>query len=539
MAARLARHVWWITLPRGWWIGHWRYPAAALVVAVVTGSMAPVTLSVLNLLLIYLLVSFVLALLFGAGPAAFGVVLSFLAFDFFFIPPFHTFSVAQPAHVLALVIYLGIATITGQLVGRVRARTELAERERARTALLYELNAALISDVTLDAILATIVEHVVHVYGAAQSRILIPDAGGRLTVRARFPASAPETIDQQRLALAVWAFEQGTPAGRDETARRRARPPHGLGQRPRPLERRGPDVLYLPIATTTRSIGVLEVVGRPGTLSFGSEETTVLTSFANQAALALERARLSEEIVRTAAHVQSDELKSALLAAVSHDLRTPLAAIKASVTSLLDASVTWDDVARAEFLQAINEETDRLTLLVGNLLDLSRIEGGALHPIKAWYDVGELIEDVSGRTAPALTAHPLTTDVAPDVPLACFDYVEIAQVLTNLLENVSKYTPAGTAVAVSARRAGDTIEVCVTDQGPGIAAEQVPHIFDKFYRARHDGRVPGVGIGLTISKGLVEAHGGRMSATSSAGHGTAICFTLPLEAAQARMESRP
>ncbi|MEA2513644.1 MAG: two-component system, OmpR family, sensor histidine kinase KdpD, partial [Thermomicrobiales bacterium] len=357
-----------------------------------------------------------------------------------------------------------------------------------------------------------------------------PDADGELQVRARYPLSISTTIDRQNLVVAAWAMDRREPAGQSTTGRR-VRVPHGSRQPTfSPLQRRDRDVLYLPIATAERVVGVLEVTGKPGGGRFGSEDEQLLTSFANQAALALERARLSEEAARTAALAQSDELKSALLAAVSHDLRTPLATIKTSTTSLLDPVVDWNPQERDDFLRGIDEETDRLTLMVGNLLDLSRIEGGVLRPDKEWYDVAEVIEDVAGRLAPRANqrSHLLKTVVAADLPLVRFDYVEIAQVLMNLGENALKYTPPGTEVTLAARLVSGAIELTVRDTGPGIGPKDLPHLFDKFYRAEQTGRVSGTGIGLAIAKGLVEAHGGRIWAESRVGEGTTFRFTLPL-----------
>ncbi|MEA2528298.1 MAG: two-component system, OmpR family, sensor histidine kinase KdpD [Thermomicrobiales bacterium] len=511
-----------------------RHVAAALAVTVATLLMLAVrdALGILNVALIYLLICFVLALTAGAGPAALAAVLSFLTYNYFFIPPFHTFTIGRANHVLALIVYLLVAIVTAQLVAKVRAGTAEVEREQRRTALLYELNAALIGDVTLDQILATIVERVVHVYGSETCRILLPnpDADGELQVRARYPLSISTTIDRQNLVVAAWAMDRREPAGQSTTGRR-VRVPHGSRQPTfSPLQRRDRDVLYLPIATAERVVGVLEVTGKPGGGRFGPEDEQLLTSFANQAALALERARLSEEAARTAALAQSDELKSALLAAVSHDLRTPLATIKTSTTSLLDPVVDWNPQERDDFLRGIDEETDRLTLMVGNLLDLSRIEGGVLRPDKEWYDAAEVIEDVAGRLAPRANqrSHLLKTVVAADLPLVRFDYVEIAQVLMNLGENALKYTPPGTEVTLAARLVSGAIELTVRDTGLGIGPKDLPHLFDKFYRAEQTGRVSGTGIGLAIAKGLVEAHGGRIWAESRVGEGTTFRFTLPL-----------
>jgi two-component system sensor histidine kinase KdpD len=502
-----------------------------LAVAGTTTVMLPARelLGVLNELLIFLLLTFVVALSLGSGPATLTAVLSFLAFDLLFIPPYYTFSVAASDHVLALFVYLGVAVVTGQLVARVRTRTEIAEREQRRTGLLYELNAALVGGRTADAILATIVERVVGVYGANASRILVPDAEDALRVAARYPSHIEEHIDRTDLVMAAWAMEHRKPAGRS-AASRRIRPPYLSGHEPQAaIRQEGRYLLYFPIATADRVIGVLEVVGRPGGGRFSHDDELLLGNFADQAALALERAQLAEAAARAAVLAESDALKSALLSAVSHDLRTPLATIMASATSLLDPTVTWRDEERAEFLQAIDEEADRLSHVVSNLLDLSRIEGGALRPEKAWYDVAEVVVDVASRLSNLAPDHHVTSDVEPDLPLVQFDYVEIAQVLMNLGENAAKYTPPGSSITLSACRQPTAIELAVGDTGPGIPPHFLPRLFEPFSRADQAGRIPGTGIGLTISKGLVEAHGGHIWVESHEGHGTTIAFTLPLE----------
>lgn len=290
----------------------------------------------------------------------------------------------------------------------------------------------------------------------------------------------------------------------------------------------GGDALYLPIAAKERVFGVLEVTGRPGAAAYRADREQTLTTFVDQAALALERARLSEEAARAAVHAESDELKTALLAAVSHDLRTPLASIKAAATSLLDESIEWDAATRRELLTAIDEETDRLALMVSNLLDLSRIEGGALRPRQDWYDVDELVADVLERMAARTERHLVTVRIDPMLPSLRFDYVQIAQVLVNLLENAVKYTPAGTPIVVTAKRLPDVVEISVHDEGPGIPPEQQLRLFERFYRAPATRSIPGTGIGLTISKGLVEANGGRIAVESAPGYGTTFRITLPI-----------
>jgi two-component system sensor histidine kinase KdpD len=503
---------------------------AAVAVVALTAAMLPFReqLGVLNVLLLYLLLTLVLALSAGLWPAVEGAILAFLAFNFLFIPPYYTFEVADPDHLLTLVVYLGVAVVTAHQASRVRERTDEALRESRRTALLAELNAALIGGVTLDAILGRISERVVTVYGAEGSRVLLPDPDGTLRARAYYPHAIGSQLDRTELSLADWAVEHRRPIGRSGRGRRIVGPRRDQPREPMvPGGRKRPDVLYLPIQSTTQVLGVLEVIGRPGTGPFRPEDEYLLSTFVDQAALALERARLSEEAAQAEALARSDELKSALLATVSHDLRTPLASIKASVTSLLDDSVEWDPETRKELLAAIDEETDGLTLMISNLLDLSRIEAGALRPQKDWYDVDELMADVRSRLSSRIGSHPIIVVVEPNLPLLQFDYVEIAQVLVNLIENAVKYTPTGTPITMGARRVPGALELSVHDDGPGIPSASQPRLFEKFYRAPSATGVPGTGIGLTISKGLVEANGGQIRVDSAPEQGTTFRFTLP------------
>lgn len=487
-------------------------------------------LGVLNVLLIFLLLTFAVALTRGLWPAALCAVLGFILFDILFIPPYLTLSVADEDHVLALFVYLGVAIVTARLISRVREQTKQATLESHRATKLAELNAALIGDATLSAILARIAESVVTVYGAAGCRVLTPDSTGTFRVETWYPERIGAEIDRTSESLIAWAVEHRQPIGRSQRNRRvidlaRVR---GAPVNPRPGPGPASDVLYLPILTPDRVAGVLEVIGRPGAGAFHAEDERLLTTFVDQAALALERTRLSQEAAQAAVLARSDELKSALLAAVSHDLRTPLASIKAASTSLLDESVSWEQEARRELLSAIDEETDRLTLMVSNLLDLSRIEGGALRPRKDWYDPDELVNDVMQRLVSRHPAHPISVHVEPDLPLVEFDYVEIAQVLINLLENAIRHTPSGTPISISVQRVPDAVAFSVHDEGPGIPLAYQAHLFEKFYRAPEKTREPGSGIGLAICKGLVEAHGGDIRVESMPGAGTTFTFTLPV-----------
>jgi two-component system sensor histidine kinase KdpD len=264
------------------------------------------------------------------------------------------------------------------------------------------------------------------------------------------------------------------------------------------------------------------------------ERERLLTTFANAAAIALEQGRLMQEEQTATLARESDRLKSALLSSVSHDLRTPLAGIKAAASSLLQEDVVWSEEDRHAFLADIDHEADRLTRLVSNLLDLSRIEAGAIKPSLAWEDVDELIERVTRRLAPRLAPHPLVRRIAPDLPQVLLDAVQIEQVLTNLLENAAKYSPPGALITVAARvvadhSGGEELEIAVSDEGAGIPAGEQERIFATFYRVAEGTRgANGTGMGLAIVKGLVEAHSGRVRVESAPGQGSTFSVFLPI-----------
>jgi len=254
-------------------------------------------------------------------------------------------------------------------------------------------------------------------------------------------------------------------------------------------------------------------------------------TFVEQATSMIERARLRQESLQIEVLQKTDALRSALLSSISHDLRTPLASIKASASSLLQEDVQWNDEERQSFTLAIEREADRLNRLVANLLDMSRIEGGALKPEKEWYPIDELIHDVLGRMQPILLDRVVQTHISSDLPPVQIDYLEIEQVLTNLIENAVRYTPSDSPIDISAYLEGEQMVISVADRGPGIPSADLKRIFDKFYRVlgRKAERPGGSGLGLAVSKGLVEAHGGHIWAENREGGGTVFRFTLPLK----------
>jgi len=274
-------------------------------------------------------------------------------------------------------------------------------------------------------------------------------------------------------------------------------------------------------------IGAIVLVRRPGATAFSTSDDRLLSAVANQLALTLERLRLQREATEAEILRKTDELRTALLNAVSHDLRTPLSSIIASAGSLLQTDVQWSDEERREFARAIEQDAERLNRLVGNLLDLSRIEAGSIRPEKAWHDLGSLIDEVAGRLG-GTNGEGVAVDVAAGLPPVSFDYVEIDQVLTNLIENAGKHTPRTTEITVTARVEDGEAVVVVSDRGAGIPPETIPRLFEPFYRGRGADGTLGSGLGLAIARGLVEAHGGRIWAENRPGGGARFAFTLPM-----------
>jgi two-component system sensor histidine kinase KdpD len=489
-----------------------------------------------TLSLLYVLLLFGIGVVAGTGPAVASAVLAFILSDLLLYEPYLTLVVTKRHHLLGLLIFLGIALGTGVLASRLRASAEEMRREAGRTAMLYDLNRALIADVTLGQALATIVRGVVEIYGARGSRLLMPQPGaaGPFRVAAAWPADQPGREDRQVLDMARRTLDTGAIAGISHRGRR-IRPPHGVHQSPRALPLADDDVLYVPVGAGDARMGVLEVTGRPGGGRFGPEDERMLKSFADQAALAVQRASLIERATRTAALEQSSELKSALLAAVSHDLRTPLAAIKMSASALRNDQARWDPGARDELLAAIEESTDWLTRVVDNLLDLSRIEGGALRPDRDWIDLADVCQHVLGQMERPLAGRPVALDIAPDLPLAWLDYVQTSQVLLNVLANAVKYSPPGSPIELAVGATDDDawVEIRVTDHGRGIPPERLPLVFAPFYRAAPDDAVSGFGVGLSICHGLVRAHGGTIGIASDVGAGTTVTIRLPVNAERA------
>lgn len=493
-----------------------------------------------NISMLYLIVVMAAAIAFGPGPAIVASIAAFLTFDWFFVEPFFSITVSDPAEWLALLLLLLTGMVTAQLTAAIRERAVQAQQREREATVLYDV-VRLISGGDLDAALHTVAERLRTELGLTGVVITLADTGGPV---AHAAAGQAEAI---RLAETSDTFpKQVLHPGQPPSVNRRAAT--GSWVRILPARRNdetptldGNRLWLVPVRVADRRVGNLVLVRPPGSGAFGVVENRLLTALGVQLGLSVERLRLQREATEAEVLRRTDELKTALLNAVSHDLRTPLASIIASAGSLRQQDVSWTPAERQDFAQAIEEEAQRLNAIVGNLLDLSRIEGGSLRPEKGWYDLGALIDDVLGRLRPRTAGHPIHLTIPTDLPPIPLDYVEIDQALSNLIENGAKYTPPGTPIEITARQLADQVELEVADRGPGVPSSALPRLFERFYRVDGAGPRPqGTGVGLAVAKGLIEAHGGRIRAENRPGGGVRFIFTLPLAdaAQQERLELR-
>lgn len=427
--------------------------------------------------LLYLIPLGIITARWGLGPGILSAFVAFLAFNYFFIEPHYTFTVHRAADIVILIVFLIVAVVISQLVGQAQAGLAAATAREREATQLYELSTALA--------------------GLPNDHVIV------------------EILAKQIQAVADGEYvELSTKGTRSFTVRiPDGNPPA-----------RSPE-LILPIEAARSVLGEIRLWRVEPAIS--SSEKRLLQTFASQGALALERAWLAQAESRARVLEESDQLKTAILSSVSHELRTPLSTIKAAASSLRSKQVSWDSPARTELVAAIDDEADHLNMLVGNLLDMSRIESGALKPKREWNILSEIVGSVLVRMKHLSVEHKLKIDVPDNLPLLPVDYVEMEQVFTNLISNSLKYAPAKTTVSISARLEGETVHVRVSNQGPQVPAEHLERIFDKFYRVTAADRVTGTGLGLSICKGIIEAHGGRIWAQNLS-DGLAFNFTLPL-----------
>lgn len=494
------------------------YLIAVLGTAALAALLLPLhdRISEANLVLAFLLPVVAAAAAGGLWPGVAAAFLGVIAVDVGFLPPRGYLHLSESQDYVALAVYLVVAVTISYLVSaRERRRLQAARREReSRT--LYELSTSLVTRGSLDDALRSMVRTVRALFNLRGCAIVLPRDGGM-----RLAASDGDIPADLR---ATWEASGGDPVL-----------VRGSGSRTLAAG----EALVVPLRGADEPVGALIVVaGGPGELAFGQAERRVLETFANQAALAVEQGQLEEQQRRARTLEETDRLRTALLNSVSHDLRTPLAAIKASVSSLLAADVDWDEPQRREFLTTIDAQVDRLTRLVHNLLDMSRIESGGLEPRLTATSVADVLGPVV-RHIRTVSAQRVDVDVPDTLPPVLADPVRLEQVLSNLLDNAGRYAP-DSPVTVTAKAVGEQVEIRVVDHGPGVPPQERERVFGQFYRLKGGGRQPeGTGMGLAICRGILGALGGTIHLETTPGGGTTAVVTLPVASERAPARLRP
>jgi two-component system sensor histidine kinase KdpD len=459
-----------------------------------------------NLIMMYLMAVIVIAVRFGRGPSVLASVVTVAAFDFFFVPPYFSFAVSDIQYLLTFAIMLIVALLISNLAVRIREQAELARYRERRTSVLYAMSKDLATHRGTAMLAQVAVKHLRDVFDG-QVAMFLADAEKR--VRLQRSEQLFFEFDPKESGVAQWVFDHNERAG--------------LGTDTLP----GASALYLPLVGAGGPIGVLAVRPKDAGLLLDPEQLHLLESLVNQVALSIERTRLSDEAQQAHVRVETERMRNAILSSVSHDLRTPLATITGAASSLLDERSALDAHDRLELSRAIYREADRLDRLLKNLLDMMRIEAGAVQLKKDWHPLDEIVGAALSRLEERLRNHRVKTTFPQDLPMVQIDGVLLEQVMMNLLENAAKYAPTGSVVELSASAGDREVVVEVADRGQGIPPGEEARIFDKFYRAK-PAVEGGVGLGLTICRGIIEAHGGRIWAENRTGGGAVFRFAIPL-----------
>ena len=491
------------------WPGY-AWAAATTAACTLLGMAMSPAFELVNIAMVYLLAVVLLAARYGRGPAIATSVLGVAAFDFFFVPPQLTFAVSDVQYLITFAIMLTVGLIISGLTASVRLQARVAGHRERRTALLYAMSRELAATRGLERMASVAVRHVSEVFDS-QVVVLLPDAGGR--VRHPRGESIAGSLHGADLGIAQWVQDHGLPAG--------------LGTDTLP----GSEALYLPLKGSHAVLGVLGVLPANARRVLLPEQFHLLETFAGQVALALERAQLAEQAQRASIDAETEGLRNALLASISHDLRTPLAVIAGASSSLAERGEQLPAPERTALARSIYQQSRQMGDLVAKVLEMTRLEAGGIALERDWHTLAEITGSVLRRLRERLAAHPVRVEMPAELPLARVDATLVEQVFANLLENAAKYTPAGTAITLRAALESGEFLVSVEDEGPGLPPGDPEQLFAKFKRGSSEGSIGGVGLGLAICRAIVHLHGGRIWAERRPEGGAAFRFTLPLEEA--------
>jgi two-component system sensor histidine kinase KdpD len=478
------------------------WAAAACAIPTLVAALVPASFDFSNIVMLFLLTVFFVAVKLGRGPAVLATFLSIASFDFFFVPPRFSFAVSDAQYLFTFMVMLVVGLVTGQLAAGLRYQARIASHRERRSRALYEFARDLSSPLQIEDIVRKTIDCIGRTFNAGVV-VLLTGPNGRLIPMPELAPGPP--LDP---LLAEWAFDQSRPtgAGTDILA-------HGA-------------YLYLPLRATMRTAGVLAIRPGSGLAPSIPEQRQDLDTFATLVAIALERVHYIEVAQRAVISVETERLRNSLLSALSHDLRTPLAALLCVAESLRLTKPVLSE-QQLDMASMISEAAKNMTRLVNNLLEMARIQSGELKLNLQWQPFEEVVGSALRASRPSLARHRVEVEIENDLPLVRFDAALIERVLYNLLDNAAKYAQAGTTVRIGAVSAGDKLLVTVADDGPGLPPGQEEQIFEKFTRGDRESATSGVGLGLSICRAIVEAHHSRIWAENGPG-GARFLFTLSL-----------
>lgn len=457
--------------------------------------------------MIYLLGVAVTAARHGRGPGLLASLLSVAAFDFLFVAPYFTFSVADARYLVTFVVMLLVAFIISHLTASLRSRIEAAAHRERRAEVLYALSKDLTACRKTEDIIGIAVHHI-HAEFGGHSIILLPGEEGRITHPGE--RAGPQALSGADISVAQWVYDHGQTAG------------NGTDTLP------GAPATYFPLAGPDGPLGVLAIKPVNFWRIFLPEQSRLMDAFLGQIAQALERVRMDEEAAAAQRRMESEGLRNSLLSAISHDLRTPLASIAGAASTLADEGTGLSEAERQELSRAIHEETLRMSHLTSNILDMARLDTGPTHLNRQWRPLAEVVGDALTRLGECIKERPVRVTLPQDLSLVLLDPALVEQLLVNLLDNAIKYTPAGSPIEIGAELSAFSLILSVADRGPGIPKGEEDKLFDKFYRLRKEDARGGAGLGLAICKAIADLHGGIIQASNRGGGGALFRVILPM-----------
>jgi len=463
-----------------------------------------------NLIMVFLLGVVFIATRFGRGPSILASFLGVAIFDLFFVTPYFSFTVSDSQYLVTLLAMLTVAMLISSLMADVRSQAKVAGHRERRATVLYAMSRDLTASQSEDEIVRTAVHHLYSEFGS-RNVILFPDANGRII----YPGgrALPESLHGADLSVAQWVFDHNEIAGQGT---------HTLP---------GAEAIYFPLSIKETMLGVLVLLPVNLRRVFLPEQQKLLETFLGQIAQAVTRVRLTEQARKVQVEMEAERLRNSLLSSISHDLRTPLATIVGSASTLVEEDRSLGSENKLELSRAIYDEARRMSNLVNNILDMARLDAGAIELNRQWVPLDEIIGVVLTRLQKRLVKRRVNVKLPPGTAMIYVDAVMIEQVLINLLENALRYTPEASPLEILADACPDAVEISVVDQGPGLPKGSESKLFEKFYRVQHEATQSGVGLGLAICKAIIEAHGGSIQAHNRPTGGAVFSFIIPLDQA--------